>query len=150
MSKWYILDENNNPVITTDHGLVAEFLHSKRKIVAQSVHQGYWISTVFLSLDHCFIPHGFIPKVSKPVLWETMIFEQGDTGKETYQKRYTSHEDAVKGHQDAIDWLDDKIKRGELVAHERIMTEEEQKSLRIKRREELHNIVKKLGNNNDA
>lgn len=150
MSKWYILDENDNPVITTDRGLVEEFLGSKRKIVAQTEHQGYWISTVFLSLDHSFIPNGFVPKISKPVLWETMIFEQGDTGKETYQKRYTSYEDAVKGHQDAIDWLDEQIKHGELVANERVMTEEEQESLRIKRREELHNIVKKLGINNDS
>lgn len=145
MSKWYILDKNNDPVRTTDRGLIEEFLGSKRKIVAQTEHQGYWISTVFLALDHKFLYSG-----GDPVLWETMIFEQGDTGKETYQERYTSYEDAVKGHQDAIDWLDEQIKNGEVVAHERVMTEEEQESLRIKRREELHNIVKKLGNNNDS
>lgn len=145
MANWYILDEQNNPVQTSDRALVEEFLRSEKKIVDQTEHRGYVVSTVFLALDH-----KFLYSVGDPVLWETMIFEQGDTGKETYQERYTSYEDAVKGHQDAIDWLDEQIKHGELVAHERVMTEEEQESLRIKRREELHNIVKKLGINNDS
>lgn len=50
------------------------------------------VSTVFLGLDHSF-------DGGTPVLWETMIFG----GKEDmYQDRYTSYEEALVGHQKAI------------------------------------------------
>lgn len=47
------------------------------------------VSTVFLGLDHGFLESG------PPVLWETMIFG-GPLDQE--QWRYTSREDAEKGH----------------------------------------------------
>lgn len=54
------------------------------------------ISTVFLCIDHRFS----IEEDAKPILWETMIFG-GEH--DQYQRRYTSHEDALAGHQVALD-----------------------------------------------
>jgi hypothetical protein len=48
---------------------------------------------VFLGLDHSWTPGG------KPVLWETMIFG-GEH--DQYQERYTSHKDALEGHEKAL------------------------------------------------
>jgi hypothetical protein len=52
------------------------------------------VSTVFLGLDH---GHGGGP----PVLWETMIFAHGQEFDQD-QDRYTSHEDAVRGHHETV------------------------------------------------
>jgi hypothetical protein len=51
------------------------------------------VSTVFLGLDHNYSFEG------PPVLWETMIFG-GEH--DSYQTRYTSKDDAVKGHEEAL------------------------------------------------
>lgn len=54
------------------------------------------VSTVFLGLDHNFWrrpeddPLGY-----KPILWETMVFGGSLDGE---QRRYTSREEALKGH----------------------------------------------------
>lgn len=61
------------------------------------------VSTVFLSLDHGW-------GTDKPVLWETMMFP--DANGCEYQERYSSKEDALIGHQKAVDIaLQDSIKK---------------------------------------
>ena len=53
------------------------------------------VSTVFLGIDHSF-------NGGTPILFETMIFG----GKhDQYQKRYTTYEEAEKGHQSAVDMI---------------------------------------------
>jgi hypothetical protein len=59
---------------------------------------GVNVSTVFLAIDHSF-------NGGTPVLFETMIFGGEHDG---YQERYTSFEEAVKGHEVAV-----KLVRGE-------------------------------------
>jgi hypothetical protein len=54
------------------------------------------VSTVFLGLDHGY-------GSSKPVLWETMIF--GGQNDQAYQERYASYEQALEGHQKAINFI---------------------------------------------
>lgn len=89
---WYILDEQNNPI----RSCVRTFcLWSYNRDI--SVKQEYigevYISTVFLGLDNGL-------SYSKPLLWETMIIG----GKHNmYRERYTSYENAVKGHEEAIE-----------------------------------------------
>lgn len=59
------------------------------------------ISTVFLGLDHAFwgTPHD-------PVLWETMIFANSEVSPhDQWQARYTSKEDAMVGHMEAVDMV---------------------------------------------
>jgi len=91
---WYILDENNKPVesSTTEYYMWEEENPTKR-IVKQYTIGDIRISTVFLGLDHSY-------NSDKPILWETMIFG----GKQDqYQERYSSYEDALIGHQKALD-----------------------------------------------
>ena len=90
---WYILDENNKPIRSTivDCG---EWLNKnpERKAVKQENVGDVRISTVFLGLDHAW-------NSDIPVLWETMIFG-GEH--DQYMDRYTSYEDALEGHQIAL------------------------------------------------
>ena len=54
------------------------------------------ISTVFLCIDHGFLDG------SPPVLWETMIFWEGNADLDQWQKRYTSDAVARVGHKEAV------------------------------------------------
>jgi hypothetical protein len=91
---WYTLDENNKPIKVTSLIEAVEWMENnpERKAVKQEHIGDVFISTVFLGLDHSF-------QSDKPVLWETMIFG-GDH--DQYQERYTSYEDALLGHQIAL------------------------------------------------
>jgi hypothetical protein len=90
---WYILDENNKPVRSTivDCGKWLEE-NPERKAVKQEHIDDIFISTVFLGLDHAW-------DSDIPVLWETMIF-RGEH--DQYMDRYTSYEEALEGHQTAL------------------------------------------------
>lgn len=88
---WYRLDENRNPVPCD----VAELPSNKDRIVKQEYVGEFWVSTVFLGLDHSF---GEGP----PLLWETMVFA-GDFH-EQYMDRYSSEKDALEGHEKAKTW----------------------------------------------
>ena len=96
---WYILDKNNKPVKSTivDCG---EWLNKnpERKAVKQEHIGDVFISTVFLGLDHAW-------DSDIPVLWETMIFG-GEH--DQYQDRYTSVEDALEGHQIALNLVNNQ------------------------------------------
>lgn len=70
-----------------------------RQVGDDILSDGTRISTVFLWIDHAF------RKFGSPVLWETMIFGGPH---DQYQERYTSREDAIKGHEKAL-----RIARGE-------------------------------------
>jgi len=81
-----------------------------QRYIAQDHLFGFFVSTVFLGLNHQYSP-------GKPPLWfETMIFDRwkGDyncvTGHpnqfiDLYVDRYTTREEALLGHQEAIEWL---------------------------------------------
>ena len=90
---WYILDENNKPILSTIIQYV-EWIEKnpERKAVKQEYVGDVRISTVFLGLDHAW-------DSDIPVLWETMIFG-GEH--DQYMDRYTSYEEALEGHQTAL------------------------------------------------
>jgi hypothetical protein len=95
MSERYVLDEAGNPQLEPNLMTWARwFENSQNRVVKQDMIGDVKVSTVFLGLNHNFGLDG------PPVLWETMIFggEHDD-----YQDRYTTHEDALKGHQAAIE-----------------------------------------------
>ena len=97
---WYVLDENDNPVIENDHSVIAREFKSDRRIIKQdNVSEFVSVSTVFLMLDHNYIPGG------PPMLFETMIFG-GDH--DQYQDRYTTKAEALIGHEKAV-----KLAKGE-------------------------------------
>jgi hypothetical protein len=93
---WYKLDKENNPVICVDMADYAEWLENNKnqKVVKQENIDDILVSTVFLGLDH-----SFSTPWNNPILWETMIFG-GEF--DQYQDRYSSYEDALKGHEKAM------------------------------------------------
>ena len=99
---WYILDNNNNPVKSniTDCGKWLE-KNPERKAVKQEHIGDVFISTVFLGLDHSF-------QSDTPSLWETMIFG-GEH--DQYMDRYTSYEDALEGHQTALNLVNNETEK---------------------------------------
>jgi hypothetical protein len=93
---WYILSADNQPVavsVTEAEQWMED--NPERKAVKQDYVDDIFVSTVFLGLDRSWSNKGLI-------LWETMIF--GGIN-DQYQERYNSHEDALEGHQRAIDLI---------------------------------------------
>jgi hypothetical protein len=100
MSRWYILDNNHKPVNkpVLEAAKWMEDNPNRKRVAYDELTDlngdEVRVSTVFLGLDHSWIPGG------NPVLWETMIF--GGEHDQAYQERYTSYEDALEGHQKAL------------------------------------------------
>lgn len=70
------------------------------KIIKQNTYGDFFVSTVWLGLDH-----GFLGSTNAPVIFETMIFIQDDREHELdgYQERYCIEEAAIKGHIEACE-----------------------------------------------
>jgi hypothetical protein len=90
----YILDiDGKTPKVTNDSTIWGNFFISTARHVAQDKIVKIRISTVFLGINHNFSSTG------PPILFETMIFG----GKhDQYQRRYSTWEQANKGHQEAL------------------------------------------------
>lgn len=100
MSQQYILAEDGKtPIPETDILKWGRWLAKAERHVAQDSIDGVRVSTVFLGLDHSFCG-------GPPILWETMVFD-GTLDQE--QRRYSTYEDAVKGHAEMLA----KVLRGE-------------------------------------
>lgn len=101
MNDKYILDADGNPVVEPDLIKWVKSFETMDRIVKKTqLSHGVKVSTVFLGLDHSF-------GGSKPILWETMIFGGEHDG---YQERYSTHDDALSGHDKAIAMLTDRNK----------------------------------------
>lgn len=108
MVRFYRLDENDQPVPVDD---VTEAEWNDRWHLVDEPH-GFYVSTVFLPLDHSFHP----PDLNAPpIIFETMIFDKrkrrrgrrspvGDP--DVYQERYSNVESARAGHRRALAWLE--------------------------------------------
>jgi hypothetical protein len=95
MSVYYVLDAAGNPC-KANLTEWAQFFESPKKRVLQQDRVGkYFVSTVFLGIDHNFAGGG------EPLLWETMIFPEGGL-RELYQCRYSTLQQAESGHQSAL------------------------------------------------
>jgi hypothetical protein len=90
----YVLDGDGNAVPCDDVKAWAAWLerNNKDRQIAVDEIDGVTVSTVFIGLDQ---GGGEGP----PILWETMVFgrEHAD-----YQKRYSSRDDALAGHAQAL------------------------------------------------
>lgn len=93
---WYLLDENKEPVpATMEEVMIKRENDLDLRQVGYAEINGVRVSTIFLGMDH-----GWRHEPNHvPVLWETMIFN-GEY--DDYQERYTSHQDALEGHQKAL------------------------------------------------
>ena len=111
MSDWYILREDGSITPATIMEW-QEWLEANPggKIILQSdieiLNSMFMISTVFLGLDHNY------DTVGPPIVFETMVFNIRNGGNidwnEEYCDRYTTLDDAVKGHVSACQAFIDK------------------------------------------
>lgn len=100
---FYLLDENKQPYEVSLEESYKLYSDINMKVVQQDkLDNGMFVSTVFLGMDH-----GWGDKTDpeyKPVLFETMIFDDSrDSDTDDYQERYTSYEDALEGHNKALE-----------------------------------------------
>lgn len=93
---FYLLDDNKKPYQVSLAESYKLYENMDMKVTARDQVNEVVISTVFLGIDHNILNSSS----NVPVLWETMIFNGEHDG---YQERYTSHEDALAGHQRALD-----------------------------------------------
>lgn len=108
---------------------VHDIEQGNNKIVKQeTLFNGFWVSTIFLGIDHNFGRGG------RPLIFETMVANQNWIGKfwnwlgksdwESYQVRYATEEEALAGHERAkklylkIGWLPFKVWRDWFIAEE--------------------------------
>lgn len=74
----------------------------KKLRIAEDTVDGYWVSTVWLGLNHAF---GEGP----PLIFETMVFPQKDgevtDWGERYADRYSTEEQALAGHSRIVEAL---------------------------------------------
>lgn len=95
MSDYYILndDHTTTPVEMMEWALWASKDKGK-SVVKQDTFGEVRVSTVFLGLNHAYLGQG------APLIFETMIFGGKDDG---FQERYSTWDQALKGHQKTID-----------------------------------------------
>lgn len=66
------------------------------KRVAETTIGNLWVSTVWLGLDHSF---GGGP----PLIFETMVFVQGEGGNDLDCRRYATEAEALAGHEEILE-----------------------------------------------
>jgi hypothetical protein len=94
----YVLDDDGNPVAVDDLLTWARWMEANRdrKIVARTdLPDGKWVSTVFLGIDHAFGDEA-------PLLFETMVFPSHDEWLEIECRRYTTLDEARRGHEETV------------------------------------------------
>ncbi len=67
--------------------------------VADDIIDGKHVSTIWLGLDHNFLAKG------PPLVFETMVFDEPESGHDIYMDRYTTWQQALEGHNKAIEWV---------------------------------------------
>jgi len=94
----YILNDRREPVRATEQEWLRWWsAEPDRHIVAKTVVGGVEISTVFLHIDHGLQFDG-----RPPLIFETMLFDDYEEGRE---RRYRTWAEAEIGHMEAVEWL---------------------------------------------
>lgn len=100
MSKFYLLDENKQPYEVSLEESYKVYRDMDMKIVKQETVGDSKVSTVFLGLDHAW------GHENGPILFETMIF---DGYYEGFQRRYKTYDEALRGHNDAVEMVNEYL-----------------------------------------
>lgn len=112
---FYKLDENKKVMPSSLEEwseLIDGRLPTNYRHVADDMIEGKRVSTVFHGLCHNYNLSIEIPSVFKPLVFETMIFDNKQA--ENYQERYSTWEEAEEGHKRAIEWVKGGCKEDEL------------------------------------
>ena len=107
-SLYYIYDDNKNVIPATREESFAFRNDPSKRIIKQEYIGDYFISTVFLTCDH-----NFDPTDDTPIMFETMVFdgcEDNNNWSEIYCERYATYDEAVRGHEIAMLWMQDGCK----------------------------------------
>jgi|GraSoiStandDraft_26_1057304.scaffolds.fasta_scaffold208824_2 hypothetical protein len=97
--------EGHTPVPVPDDEVLAWaewFQHADRTVVQEYIGP-YFVSTVFLALDHNFSFTG------PPILFETMVFGDGGGAVGNYQERCSTWDEALDMHQRGLIWAVAKV-----------------------------------------
>ena len=93
----YTLDSTGTPVPSEDAREWGRWMEGGNRIIQRTeLESGVRVSTVFLGIDHNFFG-------GEPLLFETMIF---GGPLDEYQWRYSTRQEALKGHDEAV-WAAD-------------------------------------------
>jgi hypothetical protein len=76
---------------------------TNNKNLKEDTVNGKWISTIWLGIDHNYLG-------GLPLIFETMVFNDGDLHLDEYCDRYSTWDEAIEGHQKAIQWVLDGCK----------------------------------------
>lgn len=93
---YYILDEDGKtPMMCANDLKWCQWFatHKDERVVAQTEVDNVRVATVFLGIDY---GHGY----GFPLLWETTVF--GGGVHDGLCERYSSYDDAVKGHEEIV------------------------------------------------
>ena len=89
--RFYTLDDKNNPVPCSLDEWGKYFKHdfkeNKRRVAEDRIGE-YYISTIFLGVDHNFF------EVGPPLVFETMVFKDDDYGCAIYENHYSTWNEA--------------------------------------------------------
>mgnify|MGYP001565845038 CR=1 FL=1 len=101
MSHYYFLNEDHTYTPCDLMTWANQFEHGNK--VANDVIKGKHVSTIWLGLDHNWWG-------GRPLVFETMVFDEIKGGNDIYMERYTTWDEAIAGHQKAIEWVRDGCK----------------------------------------
>ena len=90
---WYTLDEQKRPVPVYDYRNMPD--RENFRVGKTLLPNGFWVSTVFLSVDHCW-------DGGKPILFETMVFDRMFDRTEMGMDRYCEWSEAEEGHKKMV------------------------------------------------
>lgn len=96
----YAVLRGHEVVVCRDVREWASMFEGTERVVEQTTVNRYWISTVFLGLNHSFFRAG------PPQWFETMVFEEledGRTKSDRFCRRYTTWEEAEAGHAETVE-----------------------------------------------
>lgn len=99
-SEFYKLDENKNaiPCSAKEWGWQRQVMtRTNTKHVAEEQIGDFWISTVWLGINHQY-------GNGKPLIFETMVFKN-ESGIDAYCDRYSTWKEAEEGHKRAVEWV---------------------------------------------
>lgn len=115
MSKWYYRDgtlaaDMSSPNWEEGIRKVDKLLRDPKykRVAEDTLEDGKWISTVWLGLDYSY---PFSYKAVKPLIFETMVFSSKKKLDDLDMDRYSTEEEAFKGHKKMVAKWKRKIKK---------------------------------------
>lgn len=103
-------DRRGNPISLAEFVELSQNRKINYKDIKSDVINNHLVSTIWLGIDHSFF------NSEKPLIFETMIFkikdgniEWDNASLDYYQKRYSTEEQALEGHKEAIKYVLDRV-----------------------------------------